>query len=774
MENEERRTERRQRLSQFYGVQPQGQPQEQEQRTVNERRQSIRKMNSSSNPYDINSQGFEPDLFVNKVVKDSSLSQLMSQEKEIVTQIKGLDSDMQTLVYENYNKFIAATETIRKMRVDFKSMEEEMDQLAGSMSSITTFSSEISDTLRSRRQDVASLSATHATLQKLEFVLELPEKLKDCVEEEQYTTAVQHWIKASAALKHYRDMPSFTGIQEDCEEIVTDINHRLETRLQDPECSGEQLTEAVQLLQLLGTSTDTLCDSYLRHEAARLKKSLDELEEQVKLFENPALNKGTLLLMDCLELVDHGSNIFLADLASINSNFNQTFTSNMQGSAALQEWTLRHLDLYINIVKNRLCLETQGNELVLLVRAVDRFYKKLASLTRSIPGIDMSGAALDVVVEVARSYAAAVSVRLGDQLTDSLLTVRQAIAAPRKSGGESPSPQLAELANTLLSGIVDNIKSALTQLKRFLDPELTFSVKPEFRNRFSRELVLQDVLFKHFWAIRDICNKFTGDVSVPPGLLLLLSRTSLDLHLSTVSYLASYTQDEFMISDLANISPVSMALANTAQTLLERYVCVESGDLSLLLRKSVEARDWLSTVEPRSVRAVMKRIVEDVTIIDNQVGQLYEDGQKKARSSDSSRRTGARSRSVFSSYGGPGRGGTNLDSSLATNIQKLFSEKIDFFTPVKPAKVSVLTSIIKLGLKTLLECVRLKTFGRYGLQQIQVDCHYLQLYLWRFVEDEAVVYHLLDEIMSSALLRSLEQPPVLMEPSVVEVICDKV
>ena len=31
---------------------------------------------------------------------------------------------------------------------------------------------------------------------------------------------------------------------------------------------------------------------------------------------------------------------------------------------------------------------------------------------------------------------------------------------------------------------------------------------------------------------------------------------------------------------------------------------------------------------------------------------------------------------------------------------------------------------------------RLKTFARFGLQQIQVDCHYLQLYLWRFVEDE--------------------------------------
>ena len=34
------------------------------------------------------------------------------------------------------------------------------------------------------------------------------------------------------------------------------------------------------------------------------------------------------------------------------------------------------------------------------------------------------------------------------------------------------------------------------------------------------------------------------------------------------------------------------------------------------------------------------------------------------------------------------------------------SERIDFLEPVRPAKVSVLTSIIKLGLKTLLECVR--------------------------------------------------------------------
>lgn len=30
-------------------------------------------------------------------------------------EIRSLDSDMQTLVYENYNKFISATETIREV-----------------------------------------------------------------------------------------------------------------------------------------------------------------------------------------------------------------------------------------------------------------------------------------------------------------------------------------------------------------------------------------------------------------------------------------------------------------------------------------------------------------------------------------------------------------------------------------------------------------------------------------------------------------------------------
>lgn len=77
-----------------------------------------------------------------------------------------------------------------------------------------------------------------------------------------------------------------------------------------------------------------------------------------------------------------------------------------------------------------------------------------------------------------------------------------------------------------------------------------------------------------------------------------------------------------------------------AQNLLNHYVRIQGIAVSQMLRKSVETRDWLHTIEPRTVRAVMKRVVEDVTLIDTQVAALYDDSDGQVdRSSDSSRKT---------------------------------------------------------------------------------------------------------------------------------------
>lgn len=52
----------------------------------------------------------------NSLVGGFILYNLLSSETNILyVEIREIDGDMKTLVYENYNKFISATDTIRKV-----------------------------------------------------------------------------------------------------------------------------------------------------------------------------------------------------------------------------------------------------------------------------------------------------------------------------------------------------------------------------------------------------------------------------------------------------------------------------------------------------------------------------------------------------------------------------------------------------------------------------------------------------------------------------------
>jgi hypothetical protein len=176
------------------------------------------------------------------------------------------------------------------------------------------------------------------------------------------------------------------------------------------------------------------------------------------------------------------------------------------------------------------------------------------------------------------------------------------------------------VSSALLAAVTDNVRSSLAALRTFLDPELSFAAKQQFRAHFCRE-VRDSVLVAHLDQVVATCRQFSSGRSVPPALLLSLSRVCRDLHTSATGQLAALLQDSFPGQPCPDLAPVEESLAGASHALLAGYVAVQAADLSLMLRKSVEARDWLSTVEPRSVRAVMKRVVEDVTEVDGQVGQ---------------------------------------------------------------------------------------------------------------------------------------------------------
>ena len=76
---------------------------------------SVASFESKTDSLDINSPGFVAEAYMSKLIKEKTLTELMDKETEMEKHIKTLDSDMQTLVYENYNKFISATDTVRKV-----------------------------------------------------------------------------------------------------------------------------------------------------------------------------------------------------------------------------------------------------------------------------------------------------------------------------------------------------------------------------------------------------------------------------------------------------------------------------------------------------------------------------------------------------------------------------------------------------------------------------------------------------------------------------------
>jgi hypothetical protein len=81
----------------------------------------------------LDSPAFNAEQHIAVMTKTYSVDRLLAEHRSMAREIKNLDSDMQQLVYENYNKFIAATDTIRSMKTNVDGMESDMEKLKANM-----------------------------------------------------------------------------------------------------------------------------------------------------------------------------------------------------------------------------------------------------------------------------------------------------------------------------------------------------------------------------------------------------------------------------------------------------------------------------------------------------------------------------------------------------------------------------------------------------------------------------------------------------------------
>lgn len=128
-------------------------------------------------PRDMNSAAFKPDVYLKELLTEVELSDLLRRDDTMMKETKMLDSDMQMLVYENYNKFISATDTIRKMKDNVESMENDLKELEQHINVISDVGGGVNERLAEKRSKVDKLVGVHRLLKRLEFLLELPQRL---------------------------------------------------------------------------------------------------------------------------------------------------------------------------------------------------------------------------------------------------------------------------------------------------------------------------------------------------------------------------------------------------------------------------------------------------------------------------------------------------------------------------------------------------------------------------------------------------------------------
>ncbi|KAF9484393.1 hypothetical protein BDN70DRAFT_797929 [Pholiota conissans] len=99
---------------------------------------------NTQDPMDLNSLAFDAKSYYEQLITTSSLPALLKRENELLSEIRQLDSERQSLVYNHHHELIAASDTISAMKTRAESLDGDLDLLRAAFSEISRLTAEVS------------------------------------------------------------------------------------------------------------------------------------------------------------------------------------------------------------------------------------------------------------------------------------------------------------------------------------------------------------------------------------------------------------------------------------------------------------------------------------------------------------------------------------------------------------------------------------------------------------------------------------------------------
>ncbi|GLU16762.1 hypothetical protein SLE2022_331770 [Rubroshorea leprosula] len=684
----------------------------------------------------INTASFDPDQYMNLLVQKSNLEGLLQRHVEMAAEIKNLDTDLQMLVYENYNKFISATDAIKRMKSNIVGMETNMEQLLDKIMSVQSRSDGVNTSLFEKREHIEKLHRTRNLLRKVQFIYDLPARLGKCIKSESYADAVRFYTGAMPIFEAYGDT-SFQDCKRASEEAVAIIVKNLQGKLFSDSESIQARAEAAVLLKQLDFPVETLKAKLLE----KLEQSLGDVQlkpedlDSVSVESNDASKQGAD--SDSVPVTAHEASV--REFAEAIRAYRVIFPdSETQLIKLAQDLIRKHLETTEQHVKKR----TSSANLLSVLRIIWTDVLLMDDVLHEAVLPDFSLEAAQIAV---KEYIISTFSHLLQDISDAVMKVNS-----------RPKDEVEEYS---LQAALEASKKAVLQG--------SMDVLLDFRH------LLEDDDLGLVVKLRDLGSHSD---KVLPGLVLVLAQLSIFIEQTVIPRITEEIAASFSGGGVrgyengpAFVPGVICRIFHSAgEKLLHHYNKMRTQRISILLRKRFTTPNWIKHKEPREVHMFVDLFLQELEVIGKEAKQILPQGHlRKHRRSDSNGSTTS-SRSNPLRDDKMSRSNTQRARSqlLETHLAKLFKQKVEIFTKVEFTQESVVTTIVKLCLKSLQEFVRLQTFNRSGFQQIQLDIQFLRTPLKETAEDEAAIDFLLDEVIVAASERCLD--PIPLEPPILD------
>ncbi|KAG9230266.1 Vps51/Vps67-domain-containing protein [Amylocarpus encephaloides] len=167
----------------------------------------------------LDSADFDAQAYVRDVLATQSLGELLRTYNGVLGDIRALDAERKALVYDNYSKLIAATETIRRMREDMgreKSVGGMLDPaIRGVYARAGEIAGEWRETVR-RAEGGKEAARKEKTRRVVERVLGAPGRVRGLMVEGREEEARRVWERELRLLERWRERGVGGGDVGDC------------------------------------------------------------------------------------------------------------------------------------------------------------------------------------------------------------------------------------------------------------------------------------------------------------------------------------------------------------------------------------------------------------------------------------------------------------------------------------------------------------------------------------------------------------------------------